>query len=73
MTVVAALVTFQVFFRHTNSIFTVFIKAADNLHPCDIKWKKKSEKEKEEYLGEAILKYIGFQPPGDQQLDNPTK
>ena len=66
VTVVAALVTFEVFVRHTNSIFTVFIKAADNMHPSNKEWKGKSEKEKEEYLGEAILKHIRFQPPGGQ-------
>ena len=67
--VVAALVTF-VFFQHTNSIFTVFIKAADNKYSEDEEWKVKSEKEKEEYLGKAILTHIGFQPPGEQQLDD---
>ena len=65
VTVFAALVTFQIFFRHSNSIFTAVIKAADNLHSTDEKWNKKSKKEKEEYLGKIILKHIGFQFPGD--------
>jgi hypothetical protein len=70
LTVFAALITFEVFFRHTNSIFAVFIKAADKMHPTDEEWKEKSEKEKEEYLGEAILKHIRFQPPGGEPLGN---
>jgi hypothetical protein len=67
VTVFAALVTFEVFFRHTNSIFAVFVKAADKLRSSDQNWKDKSEKEKEEDLGEAILKYIGFE--GQQMRD----
>ena len=58
--VIAALVTFQVFFRETNSIAEVFIKARDKMtrnEEDDDKWKKMSEKEKELCLAEVLLKY----------------
>ena len=71
VTVFAALIAFQVFFRRKNSIFTVFIKAADNrgLEKSNSdqekwkKWKKMSEKEKEIYLGDIILSHIHFEAP----------
>jgi hypothetical protein len=73
VTVFAALVTFQVFFRHTNSTFTVLIKAADEFGESSTvtfqQWKKMSEKEKELYLGNVLLKYINFKLPA-QELGN---
>ena len=70
VTVFAALVTFQVFFREENSIHAVLIKAADNYkfqnpHPSDDtnEWKTMPKKKKEQYLGKIFLDYIGFQLP----------
>lgn len=73
VTVFAALITFQVLFRSTNSVYTVLIKAADKLgeSPRFEKWKKMSEKEKELYLGDALLKHINFNPPV-QELEDRT-
>ena len=72
--VIAALVTFQVFFRETNSMAEVFIKARDKMikeksrqnddnnaetdPEQDENWKKMSEKEKELYLAEVLLEYV---------------
>ena len=66
--VFAALVTFQVVFRPTNSIFAVFLKAADKRVKDKKqgnweKWEKMSEKEKEIHLGDALLSHIDFEPP----------
>ena len=63
VTVFAALVTFQVFFRQMNSIYTVLIKAYDEYGESreHDKWKNMSEKEKELCLGDAILKHIKFE------------
>jgi hypothetical protein len=70
VTVFAALVTFQVVFRPTNSIFAVFIKAADERHSLKDKkqenrgkWENMSEKEKEIHLGDVLLSHIDFKPP----------
>ena len=79
VTVFAALVTFQVFFRDTNSIFAVFIKAADKrgLNASDneqekwSKWNKKSEKEKKIHLGDILLSHIDFEP--QLQADVPAR
>jgi hypothetical protein len=62
--VIAALVTFQVFFRETNSVAEVFIKARDKMiqeRPDSKekkKWEKMSEKEKELDLATALLEYM---------------
>lgn len=63
--VIAALVTFQVFFRETNSVAEVFIKARDKmLHGTqsdskdDDEWENMSEKEKELNLAKAVLEYV---------------
>jgi hypothetical protein len=65
VTVFAALVTFEVVFRPTNSIFAVLIKAADKRAPKPkngekTKWGKMSEKEKEICLGDQFLSHIKF-------------
>ena len=71
VTVFAALVTFQVFFREANPTYAVLIKAADKFgeSPKSEKWKKMSEKEKELYLGDALLTHIKFKPPPAQELE----
>ena len=93
--VIAALVTFQVFFRETNSIAEVFIKARDKMilnrntlrenqleagnndgqgiqpDPEDEKWNEMSEKEKELYLAEMLLKYVLRKTQRAQDLGNP--
>lgn len=74
VTVFAALVTFQVFFRQTNSIFAVFIKAADKRVSKTTngdktnwkKWEEMSEKEKEIRLGDCFLSYVNFDAVGNQ-------
>jgi hypothetical protein len=70
VTLFAALIAFQVFFRRKNAIFTVFIKAADkrglknnNNQEKWKKWEKMSEKEKEIHLGDILLSHIDFEPP----------
>ena len=75
VTVFAALVTFQVFFGQTNSIFAVFIKAADkrvskttngDKTKWKTEWKEMSEKEKEIRLGDLFLSYVNFDAMGNQ-------
>ena len=62
VTVFAALVTFQVFFRETNSTFAVLIKAVDKLgkQSTTENWENMSEKEKEMHIGNAFLKHINY-------------
>lgn len=65
VTVFAALITFQVFFREANPTYAVLIKAADKsskLSTNSKKWEDMSEKEKELRLGDALLKHINFKP-----------
>jgi hypothetical protein len=70
VTLFAALIAFQVFFRRKNSIFTVFIKAVDKRSLKESngdqekwkKWKKMSEKEKEIHLGDILLSHVHFEP-----------
>lgn len=65
VTVFAALVTWKIVFRDTNSVFAVLIKAGDKLHSQDeessdnerIIWKNLSEKEKEIELCIQFLKF----------------
>ena len=77
VTMFAALVTFQVFFRQTNSIFGVFIRAADRLDSKEpTKWKgwtNMSEKEKEIYLGDKFLSHINFILPESEQQIQPEQ
>ena len=71
VTLFAALIAYQVIFQRKNSIFTVFIKAADKRGSEKSngdqkewkKWKNMSEKEKEIYLGDIILSHINFEAP----------
>ena len=75
VTVFAALVTFQVVFRPTNSIFAVFIKAADERGSKKQenweKWEEMSEKEKEIHLGDVLLSHIDFKPP-ESSISTPS-
>ena len=80
VTVFTALLTFQVFFRETNSIFAVFIKAADKqlLDPSTTDnerntWGNMSEKEKEIHLGEKFLKHIDFKLPQSYNQPQPDR
>ena len=56
VTVFAALITFQIFFRQTNSMYTVLIKASDKFGESSKseKWKKMSEKEKRIVFGRCF-------------------
>ena len=75
---IAALVTFQVFFRETNSITEVFIKARDKM-PNDNNWRNMSEREKELKLAELFLQYIirksanSNQPGNQNQPGDPNQ
>ena len=69
--IIAALVAFQVFFRETNSLTEVFIKAQDHL-TTNNGWTRMSEKEKELQLAKLFLEYISRPPNGaSQQRDQP--
>ena len=67
VTVFAALVTFQVFFRETHSIFTALIKAGDTFESLDTKkWEHMSAQDKEVYLGKTLLSHVKFKKPDTQ-------
>lgn len=57
-------------FRETNSISAMLIRAVDTCYDSSESWKGKSEKEKEQYLGEIILKHIEFHPPGGRPCND---
>ena len=64
--VIAAIVTFQVFFRETSSIGEVFTRARDTMvNDSNNKWNSMSEKQKELELAKQFLEYI-FQPLSNQ-------
>ena len=69
VTVFAALVTFQVFFREANSFFGLLIKAGDKYdHALATEnWENMSSRDKEIYLGRTILSYIKFSKPDKQE------
>ena len=56
--VIAALLTFQVFFRETNSIAEVFLKAADEMDVQVENWERMSGKEKEIHLAKKAIEYV---------------
>ena len=56
--VFAALVTWKLFSRDTNYVFSVFIKAEEKRNPNRESWKNMSDKEKEIELGIMFLNYI---------------
>ena len=70
VTVFAALVTFQVFFRDTNSFFGLLIKAGDTVDHAlasTENWEDMSARDKEIYLGRTILSHINFTKPDKQE------
>ena len=74
VTVFAALVTFQVLFRETNSSLAVLIKAADKYDSVTSlrKWEDMSEKEKEVQLGRIILSRVNFKKSEKETVGTQT-
>lgn len=67
VTIVAALVTWKIFFQETNSFFSIFIKAGNKFTEEDEDsanteeaWESMSDKEKEIYLAKTFLSYVKF-------------
>ena len=87
VTFFAALIAFQVIFRHNNSPFAFLIKAKEtceteeelqDLCKDNNSWKEKSEKEREIYLVERVvsaIEYLAHQNALllNQSLNNPTQ